>query len=368
MKRTETSSSIFQAFLLLTISIVSSMPSLAAEPRLELEQPAQAARNRVSLGFQIGFNMPVTFKNLGGYAALSTPKMTLDNDPYNYDNGYVLRDSSFTTTDPELAAYTSYWGYDPGTVMPGGNTIVLERSSAEASAKATRDSEVSPGFQLDYNRELIKRDSWQGGLGVGFAYARLDLSDSSPQWGDSTLAKTTFGFPEGVDQVPGNPSAGNYGRKEGGGGVPVIIAEAQAVSSTRLINGQAITGNREFQANLYRFRLGPWVDYQLSKDITLSFSGGFALAYVESDFKFDETVTVGNLTPVSHRGNGSQSAWMPGGYVAGNLAVALSEKWSAFGGIEFQSLGRYSHTVNGKEAVLDLTKSLYATLGVSYSF
>ena len=60
--------------------------------------------------------------------------------------------------------------------------------------------------------------------------------------------------------------------------------------------------------------------------------------------------------------------WLPGGYVAGNISVTLSDKWALVDGVQFEDLGTYTQNLNGKQAVLDLSNSIFVTLGLSYSF
>src|SRR5437016_555974 len=70
-------------------------------------------QNAFGLSYRMGFNISARFKNLGGYAALTpttNPNRTLDNDPFNYDNGYIYPDSS-----GQPPGYTRYYGYLAGT-------------------------------------------------------------------------------------------------------------------------------------------------------------------------------------------------------------------------------------------------------------
>ena len=106
----------------------------------------------------------------------------------------------------------------------------------------------------------------------------------------------------------------------------------------------------------------------LSRRVSLDFSGGLALDYVNSNFKFNQIVTIAGVGTQSQSGSGSHSGWLPGGYVAGNISVALSDKWALVGGVQFEDLGTYTQNLNGKEATLDLSNSIFVTLGLSYSF
>jgi len=90
---------------------------------------------------------------------------------------------------------------------------------------------------------------------------------------------------------------------------------------------------------------------------------------VNSEFSYDEVITVpgaGNL--LQHEASGSATGWLPGGYVAGTFSVALSDAWAFVAGAQLESVGQYTQTLNGEQAVLDLRKLIFVTLGLSYSF
>jgi hypothetical protein len=142
-----------------------------------------------------------------------------------------------------------------------------------------------------------------------------------------------------------------------------ITSVAAGAPGAAIINGQ-----HEFNANLFGFRLGPAVEIPLSRKLAFSVSGGFALVYVESDFSFNETVAIPGVGSAANRAAGSGSGWLPGGYVAGNLSWALSDSWALAAGAQFEDVGQYTQNLNGKQATLDLSKSIFVTFGVSYSF
>jgi hypothetical protein len=70
----------------------------------------------------------------------------------------------------------------------------------------------------------------------------------------------------------------------------------------------------------------------------------------------------------TNTGSGSQSDWLVGGYVSGTIAYSFAKNWAAVVGGQFIDLGQYHHSVNDKQAVLDLRSSVFVTLGVTYSF
>ena len=332
-------------------------PSPDAVAPLNLDLPPAPSLNRIGLAYRMGFNAPVSFKNLGGYPALSVPRNTLDGDRFNYDNGYALTDSS-----GNAMGYTRYWGYDNQRQL-SGDTVVMQRSSSAATASSNDhyDTPMS-GVELTYNRELIRKKSWRGGLEGAFGYTYMSVHDSGSQAATVTRVNDTYSIPGGGSAVPQN---GYSGRKSIDG--PVIGASPSS-STTDVFQNGSITGSRDFSANLFNFRVGPYFEFPLSKSIAFTLSGGFALMFVNSEFSYDETVTIPGVGSVEHRASGSGNGWLPGAYVAGAFSVALSDAWSFVAGAQFEDVGQYTQTLNGKQATLDLSRSIFVTVGLSYSF
>ena len=115
----------------LTVVLLATPPVLAQSPppdevsSLKLDLPPAPSPDRIGLSYRMGFNAPVSFKTpvsikgFGGNPAPSAPRYTPDGDRYNYDNGYVLVDST-----GNAMGYTRYWGYDSASQV-SGNTIAL---------------------------------------------------------------------------------------------------------------------------------------------------------------------------------------------------------------------------------------------------
>jgi len=147
-------------------------------------------------------------------------------------------------------------------------------------------------------------------------------------------------------------------------GNPVINATPLASSTANTF--VAMAGTRDFDANIFGFRLGPYVEMSLGEKTKVSLSGGLALALVYSEYSFGETIAQPNV-PASF-GSGSDHDLMVGGYVAGNISYNVAKDWDVFAGAQFQNVGRYSQTVNGETAVLNLDRSIFVVVGASYSF
>jgi hypothetical protein len=57
-----------------------------------------------------------------------------------------------------------------------------------------------------------------------------------------------------------------------------------------------------------------------------------------------------------------------GGYVGANVMYSVSKHVDLFVGAQLQSAGRSITHANGKEAVLNMSKSVVVSIGASYSF
>jgi hypothetical protein len=367
---------VLSVVLLATPRVLAQSTSPEPISPLKLELPPAAPNDRLGLSYRMGFNAPVSFrtpasvKSLGGYPAPNAPRYTPDGDRYNYDNGYVLVDSS-----GNAMGYTRYWGYDNASQVSGNTLAMQKTSSAETisrSAAKAEDHYDTPmsGIELTYNRELIRKDAWRGGLEAAFGYNHMAVqgggTDSASMTRVTTQVNDIYTFPPGVTEVP---LPGYTGHKSSPPGAPVVIASpsSSTTDSTSDSITDSITG-RDFSADLYNFRFGPYIEVPLSKRVSFTLSGGLALMEVNSDFSYNETVTVSRGGSSEQQTSGSGNEWLVGGYVAGNFSVALSDSWALVAGAQFEDLGRYTQTLNGKQATLDLSKAIFVTVGLTYSF
>ena len=356
----------------INLKIISSLLALAAPAARaqDLAPTATESPNRFGINYRMGFNTQVNFKNLGGFTMPT--RLTPDGAPYNYSDGYVYQ-SAFTGA-PNL---TWNWGYDAAPApykqyALGDPNVIFHQFTSPADVSST-GNEATPqsNFELTYNRELLRGKGWRAGLEAAAGYGWLSVHDSRPLAADVNVASDAYAVP--IDPVTGygitrfadypGPHQGDFVHPTG-----LLSDVATPLPGQVVPGGASITGSRQFEADLFGFRFGPYFEVPLSRRVSLDFSGGLALAYVNSTFKFNQTVTIAGVGTQSQSGSGSHSGWLPGGYVAGNISVALSDKWALVGGVQFEDLGTYTQNLNGKQAVLDLSNSIFVTVGLSYSF
>jgi hypothetical protein len=344
---------------------------------LRFAAPPSESLNRFGLSCRMGMNVKTSFKYIGSFSSAlprPTPRVTPDGDQYNYDNGYVLPDAGTPNSD-----LTHYWGYqgftyDGSSQLPGNGTILMQRASSSVLShgfnSGNHEDDPLPGIELTYNRELGRSRHLRWGVEAAFNYMNVSVRDGHPLRGSANLHTDvlTDAYPLLVPETL-LPPPGYEGRKN----TPAVVIGATPQSSRQsslsdMAVPEIVTGSREFDADIFGFRLGPYLEIPLSRKISLSLSGGLALAEINSDFRFTETIQAGSVVFPSTRGAGSHNEILPGGYLEGTVSCAVTRSASVFAGVQFQNLGHYTHRVNHKEAALDLSNSLFVNLGLSYTF
>lgn len=327
---------------------------------VELVPVEQTSRNRVQISYQMGLNITANFRNLGGFAAQSNPgPATGTAVNRTYDNGYNLVDVS-----GNAGGQTWYWGYTDSSSLQG-NRLVLDSSSSLANG-ISRDNSSDPqhGFEIALNHELYRHPSrdWRLGIQGAFGYTRVSITDNRTLFATVRRVSDAYAIPAGV-VVPQAPYAGT---SEGPG--PVIGSEPVSRSTTDLVDGAIISGERTLDANVFGFRLGPYLEMPLTDRFALIFGGGLFLAVADSNFKFRETVTIPDVGTQTYSGSGGQTDVLVGGYVGANLQYALTEEVGLLVGARFQGAGRSVTRDQGRQAILNLNESVIVSIGASYSF
>jgi len=343
---------------------------------IDLATNAPSRLNRLKAGYRMGYQMSVKFKALGGFPAQSDPgPATGTRQDHTYDDGYVMRDTRQVDDH-----YTWDWGFkSPSQVQPGQGTpygsLLLHSSSSPATAISREDNDPRHGFEISYARQIGQLRKWRWGLEGAFNYTDLTVRDNRTLNYTQTRTTDTYAL-DGLNPYqpppapPNTPYMGSPGGGYPGGGGPLIIDEPASRTVEQLPGGTAIAGERTLKASVKGLRFGPYLEAPLGKRWALSLSGGLALAAVDTDFKFNESVTIADVpgTTVSHVGLTSHSDWMVGWYAAGTASYALSDSLDLFASVQYQDVGLYKQSANLKQAELDLSGNIFLSLGVSFSF
>jgi len=378
-----TQTSYFSGALLVMSLVLPAAAQPSEQIRAEELQPLGATnKNRLGLSYRMGFNISADFKQLGGFAALNPatnprhPLRTPDGAQYNYDNGFMYPDN---TTENAHPGYTWNYGYVGGTPLrpqAAPTQFDLYRASSPANL-VSRDNEGDPqhGMELTYNRQFGRMGKGFWGLEGAVGYTDISIEDSRSLRGTAVRAVDTFASGGGAILKSG-PFEGNAGgpAPDDPVGWPLVGLSPSSSSADSFARAASVRGHREFDAQVVGFRFGPYLDIPISRRWMFSLSGGLALMQVNSDFSFDETVSIDpsvnlvTLPDENHSGAGSKSDLLLGGYVGGSFSFALNDRFRLFAGAQFQSTGDYSHSESGKTALLRWDQSIFVSVGATFSF
>lgn len=309
--------------------------------------------NQFRVNGRLGFNISAKFKNLGGFNSINRigPASGGALDRF-YNDGFVRVDGSGND-----GGLTWFWGYKNQEQIQG-DTLLFHQASSPANGAVKKDEDPQPGFELSYARRLgrVWRGAW--GIQAAFGYTDLSIHDDRTLHGNALVL--TDAYPLGGVVPPLAPYAGSFS------GPGPLIGD----SPTRLAAPGAarISGERKLDTQLYAWQLGPYLEIPLCRKFSLQLGGGLTLARVESDFSFTESVRVVNAGAASRSGHDSTGDFLVGGYAEAGFAYAINKRWTAFSGAQYQYLSDFSQSAAGKEAELDLSKTIYFVFGVGVTF
>lgn len=329
------------------------------QPEIVLQKKLQPKRSRVSLGYSLGLNITADFKNLGSFTpAGGGPGTATSATDHNYDNGYSRVD--ITGNDHGGFKGTWNWGYRDASQISGDKLVMQSSSLAGGGASANNSGDPQPGFELTYGREFGHAEHWHWGIEGAFGFTDVTIRDSRPLTGSVNVTSDAYTLNGIIPPVA--PYQGTYN------GPGAIVSDLPDRTVNTLANGASITGSRELDANLFAFKVGPYVEIPLTERWALNFRGGLALVAVNSEFTYQETTAITGVGESTSSGHGTHSDLMVGAYAGGSLSGALSDHFGVFAGAQYQNVGEYAQNLNGRKAVLDLRKSIFVTIGLSYSY
>ena len=307
--------------------------------------------NRVTLSLRFGLNISGKFKGIGGSLGGAG----------HYTDGYVLTDVSGNAGNQ-----TWYWGYQNTSQVnaSGPNSIDMHRYTAVGlTGENSGDDSPYLGAEITYNHEFGIKEDWHHlryGLEAAINFMPINFNSGGLYSAVSRITDT-YGYTAGTTP-PGAPYAGGYQ------GPNFVLNVPPINSTTALVPGASFLAQQHFDANLWGFRLGPYIEYPLSKKWSLHLSGGLAVGLLDAEASWKETLNLPSQNPITVAGGGSDTSLLWGYYIGLEAAYQINKDWGVAGGVQFQDLGTYSHNFGGRVAELDLSQSIFIHVGVSYSF
>ena len=342
--------------------------TLASAQNNVLEAPPEPQMNRFAVSYRLGLNITADFKKLGGFTAVNQGGVgpgpaTGGHTDRTYDDGYNkidIRDNAL--------GLTWNWGYENASQVPdpGNNVILFHSSSAKANVSSKNvGDDPQHGFEFIYNRRI--RDAGKGwwGIEAAFGYTDVSIGDGRALRGNVSVLTDTYDL-GGV--FPPSPPPYHGANPNPPPNDNPLISDSPSRSFQNVPGGAKITGTRSIDAGVATFRVGPYFELPASTNLSFQFSGGFAMAAIDSEFRFRETVAISGLGSQTHSGRSHDGGVVPGGYVQGTVIWKLNKELDIFASAQYQALASYSQTAAGKRAELNMGESIFVSVGLGFSF
>jgi hypothetical protein len=316
----------------------------------EWDQPSDWTRN-LRVGMQIGLNINAKFKTSGAFAV---PGSGASANGVKFDNGYVLKDSSGSTD-----GRTWNWGYDNASQLSGSTLTYKSTTGYDVQNSGTRSKGDEPyvGFDMGYGWTFARLGSAKVGAEFGFGLLPISISDRQPLQATLSSQNST------VDTTGIEVPLGGYHGTFQGPGVTIPTAVTPGAISTT--NGP-VSGSRTLDVNLYTFRLGPTLFWELNPKIGVGVSAGGAFGIVSGDYEFRERPagSTGNF----FTGKFGKTDFVYGGYISALTTYRIEDHGDLFLGAQFMSLTDSTFRQGGREAKLGLGSGIYITAGINWPF
>jgi hypothetical protein len=305
---------------------------------------------RFNVSYRVGLNIKANFSGVGAFAPPATPP----GGGTGYNDGFVGIDSSHNA-----GGFTTYWGYQNASQLTVGNDVLMSSTSGSSARTGNSDADPQNGFELSYDQPLGGGKHWHWGIEGAANWTGIGIADSQSFSGTVTTSVDAYSL--GAILPPLAPYTGTVS----GPGPLLNTTPIPQGSSTSL---STIIGSRDIDANLFGFRLGPYLELPVCSHLSVQLSAGLSAGVISSEFSYNETVTAGGLSPQTYAGSGHKDAGLIGGYARAQINVKLCEHLALFGGAEFNDMGTFNQTVGNETAHLNLSQSIYVNGGLSWSF
>lgn len=316
----------------------------------------QASTNKLSVSARAGFNIKADFSYDSSGGAAVVPRTTPNGDVYNYDDGYVLTDVS-----GNAGGQTWYWGYDDSAAQVVGNEILMSQTTATGTAGGGDMDGATPfiGAEVVFSHQFETEEKWNFGFDFTASFLPLDFEDDSRLSASVSTTTDAFAFTGGTTPPTATPASPYQGTFDSPG---FLISATPSSSSTIVAPSGVVNVHSTLDGNLWGARIGPYMEFPIGEDLVLHCSGGMSLGWLDVDVDWQAS---GATTA---QGGGHDSETLSGAYLGANLFWHVAEDWRVSAGVQFEYLNDWEGEFGAGTVRLDLTRSLYATLGIVYDF
>jgi hypothetical protein len=283
----------------------------------DLESPAGPAWY-VRLGAVARFNVKASIN------ALPPPSGT-----GLYDNGFVQPDIGGTAS-----GLTWNWGYKTSPEYPTpivGDQLLLHRTEGVPTL-GHQDLNVSNpalGGEIIGGARLMEFviGSKTARLAFELGYGYTPSSEHTSFTASGTATRTTDAYGLGGIVPPLPPYAGTFTG-------PGPLLDLNYSSREVVVSPATYTFQGSLQTTLHEFRVGPALEVDLSRRLTVAFGAGYSSILVEADLAYTESVAYGPAIPSLGPSGASihKSLWRPGAYAEVRVNYQVTQHIGAFVG------------------------------------
>jgi hypothetical protein len=288
------------------------------------------------------FNYKADFSTAGAVQGFA-------NDPSGqvYDIGHVGGDDSLSNS-----GYTWDYSYTEDAIVNntagGGGTLTLSSAQTltDALKSSGEQSEAQPAIEIYWQYDFTTNETFNVGFRAAFRWQRVELDRRSVYSTTTETVSDTYTYPAG------NLAFDSYDTAINGTINMPGLSETPTSSATTYEVGSSYTALQELRADLFGIDLGPTLSYNITEKLRLNASVGGTLAWIDSEFSYDD----------GDYGNGKENSsdFLLGLYASADLSYQLGEHWGIFTGAAYTRLQGFEQEVDGRSAELEF--------GDSYTF
>ncbi len=338
--------------------LLATFPIISAHAQLYVGAPDEGVwPNYFRLGVLAGLNLKADFSMNGQFTIASSQVGATGVSGVNhiYDDGYVRVDQT-----GNAQGYSSFWGYNSASQV-SGNTISMHsaKSFTANGGNTTADQTLSAGLDLAYGGHLFPWNGAHVGWEFGFGFLPVNIEDNQSFAG--VVTRTVHSFNTAGIVLPSAPyNGGNSGLG------PTIRDTATALPDDTL--NATVNGKRSLDVDVYIFRLGPTLFWDLNPRWAVSVSAGPAVGLVSGDLEFNETLSLSDGSTAINSGKISGTDVIFGGYLNGTILFHVEEHGDFYLSAQYMPMSKTSISDTGRQATLNLSGGLFISAGVNWPF
>ena len=311
----------------------------------------------VRLGGVARFNVKATFT--GVHPILPTGV---------YDDGFVLTDNG-----GGASGKTWNWGSTPSSQIIG-NQLVLTRLDGAPNvglhdinvSNPVLGGELIGGYQ--FGQFKIGKRTARIGFEIGYGYSGFSEGMNYSANGIATRTTDSYGgiatpTTDGI-LPPIPPYSGTFAG-------PGPLLSLQGVPGQPIVSPATTTFQSNIEATMQNFRVGPSLEIDLTKRLSVAFGAGYSSVYADASVRYIETLSFTNpAMPSVNPANTtiSHAEWRPGIYAEMRGNYQFTGLIGAFVGGDIQYNKNLNFGDTGHEVTIDLGPTFGAKAGLIFHF